>query len=78
MPAGDFALRVPEMRQAVQMYESGRSMRQIADKFGVSQHAVKNALTYCGVARREKQEARRLRDRINHSAVCCAIKDHHV
>lgn len=61
MAAGDFVLTVPQMKEAARLYARGLSLRQIADSFGRSQNAVKNALGYLQVPLREKHHARRLR-----------------
>lgn len=63
MGAGDYILKAPQMKQVAHLYSCGYSMAQIADYFGVSKNAIKNALTYEGVQPREKFEARKLRDK---------------
>lgn len=60
----NYALRAPEVKQAAELYESGLSARQIADRFHVSAQAVRSALKLMGVQMREKHEARRLRWRM--------------
>jgi hypothetical protein len=61
MATGDFVLTAPQIVRAARLYREGNSLRQIADHFQVSAMAVKNALTFAGVALRERHEARRLR-----------------
>lgn len=60
----NYALRAPEVKQAAQLYESGLSLQQTADRFNVSRQAVISAMKLMGVQRREKHEARRLRWRM--------------
>lgn len=57
----NYALLAPEVKQAVELYKSGLSARQIAARFHVSQQAVRSALKLMGVPMRDKLEARRLR-----------------
>lgn len=57
----NFVLLMPEVRQAADLYRAGLSMRQIADRFHVSQTAVRNALMLLAVPARDRIEARRLR-----------------
>jgi hypothetical protein len=52
MATGDFALTVPQMRQAAQMYGEGRSQRAIAQALGASRTAVRSALRHHGVSPR--------------------------
>lgn len=61
MPQGDYALKVPQMHEAARLYRAGYSWRQIAERFDVSQNAVKNALAYMGVPPRPKHVARAMR-----------------
>lgn len=54
----------PEQRQeAARMYRDELSARQIAQHFGCSVNAVRNALMHEGVVMRGKVEASRLRDK---------------
>jgi hypothetical protein len=57
----NYALLAPEVKQAAQLYESGLSITQVAQRFHVSRQAVVSALKLMGVKTREKHEARRLR-----------------
>jgi predicted transcriptional regulator len=57
MATGDFALTVPQMRQAAQMYGEGRSQRAIAQALGASRTAVRSALRHHGVSPRPQKEA---------------------
>ena len=59
----NYALRMTEAREAAGLYQQGLSMRQIAERFSVSQQAVKSVLDLLEVPRRDKVEARRLRSR---------------
>jgi DNA-binding NarL/FixJ family response regulator len=61
----NYALRMNEAKQAADLYRSGLSMRQIAQRLHVSQQAVKSALILLDVPRRDRVEARRLRWKIN-------------
>ncbi len=62
MARGDYALKVPEMKEAARLYtEKLWSASQIAYHFGVCPSAVKNALRFQGVQMRDRVEALRLR-----------------
>jgi transposase len=63
MACGDFALTVPQMREAARLYQEGKSRRQVAQHFGVSAKAVTNSLRYQGVSMRPRVEALRLSKR---------------
>lgn len=57
----NYALLMPEAKKAAGLYQQGLSMRQVAERFGVSQQAVKSALVLLDVPRRDKHEARKAR-----------------
>jgi len=62
MARGDFALTVPQMKEAARLYlEEKLSVAQIAPRFDVSRCAVQNALAYLGVPSRTPLEGRLLR-----------------
>jgi hypothetical protein len=57
MAAGDYALTVPQIKQAAELYLDGNSRREVARFFDVSEEAVKSALRLEGVRMRPRSEA---------------------
>ncbi len=55
MPGRDFALKVPQMREAARLYADGWSHYQIAVRFNVSRFAVRNALALVGIPPRSRK-----------------------
>lgn len=53
----NYALNSAQVRKAAELYADGLSRRQIADHFGVSDTAAKNALRLAGVTFRERKAA---------------------
>jgi hypothetical protein len=57
MAAGDYALTVPQIKQAAELYLDGKSRREIARFFDVSEMAVRSALKHQKVPMRPRVEA---------------------
>jgi hypothetical protein len=57
MAKGDYALTVPQIRRAAELYADGYSRRQIAAYFGCSDTAAGNALRLAGVQFRDRKSA---------------------
>jgi hypothetical protein len=53
----NYALTMPQVKQAAELYRDGYSRRQIAKFFDVSDTAAKNALILAGVTFRERKSA---------------------
>jgi hypothetical protein len=53
----NYALTMPQVKKAAELYERGYSRRQIAAYFDVSDTAAKNALVLAGVKFRERKAA---------------------
>lgn len=56
----NYVLKMPQVREAGRLYQGGRSLGQIADHFGVSVTAVRNALTLLDIQPRSRAEGARL------------------
>jgi predicted DNA-binding protein YlxM (UPF0122 family) len=57
----NFALTMNQCKRAADLYRAGYSIDQIADYFGRSHMAVRNALKLLGVQMRPRVEARKQR-----------------
>jgi transposase len=53
----NYALNMPQIKQAAQLYRIGMSRRQVAAHFNVSERAVTSALRYVGQPLRERKYA---------------------
>jgi hypothetical protein len=53
----NFALTLPQIREAVQMYGKGNSLGDLERHFGCSRTAIRNALRLAGVKLRERKHA---------------------
>lgn len=56
----DYALTMPQIKESARKYRAGLSSHTIAAEFGVSAHAVRNALRLAGVPMRERASAVRM------------------
>ena len=59
MPSGDFALKVPQIKEAADLYLNQHwSLTELANKYGVSRDAVTNGLAWMGIKPRKPLEGR--------------------
>lgn len=58
MRTGNFALKMPQMREAARLYAEGWSAQQLAERFHVHKSTMQDSLKYMGVKPRTPQEGR--------------------